>query len=159
MDKKLITDAIQNLQIGNIVLHDCNLTRFKPLPEFREFEFGQQFKLSVQHEKFKATVIGKSPYIFRVLVGLGVRVVNVQDSQPEPLYQIEASFEVDYTMTNDVTDEALHEFAQFNSVHNVWPFWRQFVYSMANQSHLPCPEVPLNASLQSLEDAASQQSM
>ncbi len=157
MDKKLIADASQNLRLGNIVLYNCNLTRFKPLPEAGEF--GQQLKLSIQHEKFEAAVLEQSAHIFRVLVGLGVRIVKVEESQPEPLYQIEATFQVDYAITGDIADEALREFAQFNSVHNVWPFWRQFVYSMANQSALPCPEVPLNASLQSLEDAAIQESV
>jgi preprotein translocase subunit SecB len=93
--------------------------------------------------------------ILRVLVNLGVRVVNLsvpEESEPAPLFQIEATFQLDYAITGQVDSTALNEFSRFNAVQNVWPFWRQYVFSMASQAGLPTPEIPLNTSLQSLEN-------
>lgn len=76
----------------------------------------------------------------------------LRGAEPSPLFQIEAVFQLDYELTGALGQAALDEFARFNAVHNVWPFWRQFVFSMANQAGLPCPEVPLTTSLQGLEN-------
>jgi len=149
MDRALIAEASKHLRLASINLYEGNLKRFEALPE--EGNLGQQFKLGVKAEKLD---LGQSGTVLRVLVELGVRIVNLSvqtEAEPIPLFQIEATFQLDYGLTGEVDQLALNEFAQFNSVHNVWPFWRQYVFSIANQASLPCPEVPLNASLQSLE--------
>ncbi len=87
--------------------------------------------------------------ILRVWVDLGVRVVNLSasvESETAPIFQIEATFQLDYAITGQIDSAALNEFARFYAVHNVWPFWRQYVFSMANQAGLPTPEIPLNTS-------------
>lgn len=153
MDKSLIADASKHLRLGSINLYEGNLKRFEALPETGEL--GQQTKLGVKAEKIDLSISEQSVSILRVLVDLGIRVVNLAvpaETEPKPLYQIEAVFQVDYELTGSIEQDALDEFARFNTVHNVWPFWRQYVFSIANQAGLPCPEVPLNTSLQSLEN-------
>lgn len=153
MDKNLIAEASKHLRLGTINLFEGNLKRFEALPETGEL--GQQTKLSVKADQVDLTDQDASLLILRVLVDLGVRVVNLSvpaESEPAPLFQIEATFQLDYAITGQVDSAALDEFARFNAVHNVWPFWRQYVFSMANQAGLPIPEIPLNTSLQSLEN-------
>jgi preprotein translocase subunit SecB len=140
MDKKLIVQASEKLELLDIVLYESNFKRFTE--SHNQLKLGQQNKLSVRAETGEAIDNENSPInIFRVFVELGIRVNNV--SNQEKLYQVEATFRVDYELKNDVNEEALKEFAHFNAVHNVWPFWRQFVFSTTNQAHLPCPEIPL----------------
>jgi hypothetical protein len=153
MDKSLIAEASKHLRLGSINLYEGNLKRFEALPETGEL--GQQTKLGVKAEKIDLSISEQSVSILRVLVDLGIRVVNLAvpaDTEPKPIYQIEAVFQVDYELTDSIGKEAMNEFARFNTVHNIWPFWRQYVFSIANQAGLPCPEVPLNTSLQSLEN-------
>ncbi|HBA67176.1 MAG TPA: hypothetical protein DCZ48_13550 [Methylococcaceae bacterium] len=93
--------------------------------------------------------------MWRVFVDLGVRVVNLDvadGAEPSPLFQIEACYQVDYELTAPIEQAALDEFTHFNAVHNIWPFWRQYVFSMANQAGLPCPEIPLKMCLQNHDD-------
>ena len=153
MDKSLIAEASKHLRLGSINLYEGNLKRFEALAETGEL--GQQTKLGVKAEKIELSISEQSVSILRVLVDLGIRVVNLAvptETEPKPLYQIEAVFQVDYELTGSIEQDALDEFARFNTVHNVWPFWRQYVFSLASQAGLPCPEVPLNTSLQSLEN-------
>ena len=153
MDKLLIAEASKHLRLRSINLWESNLKRFEPLPETGEL--GQQIKLSVKSDTIGISSIEQPTSTLRVLVDLGIRIVNLSvqaETDPTPLFQIEASFQVDYELTSSVEQAALDEFTRFNAVHNVWPFWRQYVFSAANQAGLPCPEVPLNTSLQSLEN-------
>lgn len=143
MDKALIAQAAEALRLRAIVVYESSLKRFGEIPE--QSELGILNKLAVRGDKAKGIEAGRELAILRVHVDLGVRVVTpVQPGvEPTPLYQIEADFLVDYELTADVSDAALQEFARYNAVHNAWPFWRQFVFSTANQAGLPCPEIPL----------------
>lgn len=144
MDKPLIAQAAQRLKLRGIVLFESNLKRFGEVETASEL--GQQNKLAVRGEKAEAVEDERKFQLFQVYVELGSRLV-ISSLQPEqeatPLFQIEAVFRVDYELTGEVEPDALQEFARFNAVHNVWPFWRQFVFSTANQAGVPCPDVPL----------------
>ncbi|MFO1431463.1 MAG: hypothetical protein U1F76_15185 [Candidatus Competibacteraceae bacterium] len=149
MDKELIAQAAQHLKLRSIVLFECSLQRFGELGEQRTL--GQQNKLSVRCTVGEASEEDRHFHLFRVLVELGVRAVELieQDGQEAPpLFQIEATFQIDYELTSEVEQIALQEFGRYNAVHNAWPFWRQFVFSTANQAGLPCPEIPLRTDLQ-----------
>jgi hypothetical protein len=143
MDKVLIAQAAPHLKLRSILLFECNLKRFGEIGEQKEL--GQQSKLSVRGEVGEASDVDRAFPLFRVFIELGVRIVEpaAEGQEAPPLFQIEAVFQVDYELTGEVEQDALQEFARFNAVHNVWPFWRQFVFSTANQSGLPCPDVPL----------------
>ena len=143
MDKALIAEAAGALRLRTILVYESSLKRFAEIPE--QPELGQQNKLSVRGEKATGIEAGRDVTLLRVHVDLGVRVVTPAHSGVEatPLYQIEADYLVDYELTADASDAALQEFARYNAVHNAWPFWRQFVFSMASQAGLPCPMIPL----------------
>lgn len=153
MDKVLIAEASKYLRLGSIILYEGNLKRFEALPATGEL--GQQTKLGIKSEKIDVSNLDQTISVLRVLVDLGVRIVNLtveEGVEPVELFQIEATYQLDYELTGQVEQAALDEFARFNAVHHVWPFWRQYVFSIANQAGLPCPEIPLNTSLQSLEN-------
>jgi hypothetical protein len=143
MDKQLITQAIDNLNLLDIVLYKSSFERFADI--YDESQLGQQNKLAVKADTVKA-IDNKNNTIdlLSVFVDLGIRVSDVsQNTEPKLIYQIEATFKVDYQLLNNVDETALIEFSRFNAVHTVWSFWRQFVFSTANQAHLPCPDIPL----------------
>ena len=151
MDKSLIFEASKSLRLKTINLYESNLKRFRDLVNSEEL--GQQTKLSIESEVLNISDLEPQNQTFRIYVDLGVRIVstiNNNELDPEPIFQIEAKFQLDYELTGSVEKTALKEFAKYNAVHNVWPFWRQYIFSTANQAGLPCPEVPLNISLQSL---------
>ncbi len=144
MNKELIAQAIDGLNLSDIVLYESSFKRSVDIHS--QVRLGQQNKLAIKAEM--GEVIdneNNTVNFFRVFVELGIRVNNIlsQDDDLELLYQIEATFKIDYELKNAVNEQALKEFAQFNAVHNVWPFWRLFVFSTANQAHLPCPDIPL----------------
>ena len=144
MDKSLIATAIENLNLLDIVLYESNFKRFAEIDS--QANLGQQNKLAVRAEIAQAIDDNNNTInLLSVLVDLGLRINQLADSKDEAqlLYQIEATFKVDYEIKNTIDELALKEFAQFNAVHNVWAFWRQFVFATANQAHLPCPEIPL----------------
>ena len=143
MDKALIAQAAETLRLRCIVVYESSLKRFAEIPE--QSELGQQNKLAVRGEKATGIEAGRDVTLLRVHVDLGVRVVTPAPpgGEPTPIFQIEADFLVDYELTAEVSDAALQEFARYNGVHNAWPFWRQFVFSMASQAGLPCPEIPI----------------
>jgi|GEM_PF-469401 hypothetical protein len=153
MDKSLIAKASKNLRLKSINLYESNLKRFMDLANSEEL--GQQIKLGVNSETLNISGTEQENQTFRVYVDLGVRIVNVSNNnevEPTPIFQIEAVFQLDYELMDTVDQIALEEFARYNAVHNVWPFWRQYVFSTANQAGLPCPEIPLNTSFQSVEN-------
>lgn len=149
MDKTLIAQAAQYLKLRSIVLFECNLKRFRELGEQKTL--GQQTKKSVRGTIGEAAEGERRFQLFRVLIELGVRLVDPQEQEGQkatPLFQVEAIYQVDYELTGEIDQTALNEFAHYNAVHNAWPFWRQFVFSTVNQAGLPCPEIPLLTDLQ-----------
>lgn len=144
MDKELIAQASENLNLSDIVLYESNFKRFADF--HNQNALGQQNKVAIRAEIGEA-IDGENNAVkfLRVFVDLGIRVneLSNRDDEPKLLYQIEATFRIDYEQKNNVSETALIEFAQFNAAHNIWPFWRQFVFSTTNQAHLPCPEIPL----------------
>lgn len=144
MDKELIAQASENLKLLDIVLYESGFKQFANSHD--QAQLGQQNKLAIRAEVGEA-VNNKNSEVnfFRVFVDLGIRVNDISnpDAEPQLLYQIEATFRIDYELTKNVDETALTEFAHCNTVNNIWPFWRQFVFSTTNQAHLPCPEIPL----------------
>ena len=144
MDKKLIAQASEKLNLLDIVLYESSFKQFADSHD--QVQLGQQNKLAVRAEIGEAVNSENSSLNFlRVFVDLGIRVndLSKQNVEPKLLYQIEATFRIDYELKSNVDETVLTEFAHFNAVHNVWPFWRQFVFTTTNQAHLPCPEIPL----------------
>ena len=83
--------------------------------------------------------------IVQFYVGRGLRLIRPagkdgvgEDAEPPIFLEIEAQYLVGYQITNPAaSEEALIAFAQFNAVHNVWPFWCQHIFDLRQRGGLP----------------------
>lgn len=122
----------------------------------------QQSSLGVKAEVGEGEVEGRSIRFLQVTVSLGIRLVAPTERVPDRpvLFYIEAKFAANYEILEEVDAELVTAFSKFNSVHNVWPFWRQHVYDIAQRGYLPSLDVPLfsgkDLSLPRAQKAAAQ---
>lgn len=142
--KKLIREATEGLTLRDIVLLESRLFRDNAPPDVEELEAPQQHKRGV---RFVVGEPGGAEGLTRelhVIVSFGERVVdNANEEDPKVYFGIEADYLVIYDMIAEVSEEALKAFADFNSVHNVWPFWRQHVFDLVAKARLPALQIPL----------------
>jgi hypothetical protein len=60
--------------------------------------------------------------------------------------RINAEFILDYTVDKSpigITDEAATAFGKMTGIYNVWPFWREYVYSTSMRTGFPPVTLPL----------------
>lgn len=146
MDKELIRQAVDSLELVDIYLHSSNIQRFEDISDsFYPDEMFQQDKLNVSAEFLEPPSQDKGMHqLINAKVTFGIRFV-VEDEQKElkTLSEIETSFIAQYIQKNDVPEAAIAEFMSFNVVHNVWPFWREYAFRTSSEAHLPRPIIPL----------------
>lgn len=139
-DKKLIEEATASLKLLDIMLIGSHFSRPEDFPLPGDSQFS----------KLEKRVIGflteehNQQTILMVKLGLGVRLVDHNDN--ERVYtQIEADFLALYLIESTLTDSHFQAFSEFNSLHNVWPFWRQHVFDIVQRGRLPTIDIPLMA--------------
>lgn len=104
-----------------------------------------QSRQTVESELLDAkTEDGQAVKLLRAKVTLGIRVLYVEKDDVEPvvLHGFEATFAVEYLVLRPLNEKQMSEFCEFNCVHNVWPFWRQYVYDTLKSASLPVISVP-----------------
>ncbi len=144
---QLIAHATKNLKLRDIVLENCKFEKPSAMPE-------NQAGLNIVQQDMRGGefLVGEaydekgSPKTLRVKVTLGVRVAT-EEENPKVFVVIEASYVVVYDITGDLDGEHLKAFAEYNVFHNVWPFWRQHVFDVAQRGKLPPIEIPLFAGI------------
>ncbi len=141
MDKDLISQAVDNLELIDIYLHSSSLKRFAEISidQFPE-NMGQQNKLAMEAEFFKSKPKKgtKQTSFISAKVFFGCRYV---DDNKNLLSEIEACFVATYLQHDDVSEAAIEEFVRFNVIHNVWPFWREYAFRVASEANLPKPQI------------------
>lgn len=145
MDKKLISEAIESLELLDIHLYTSSLKRFEDIDNenYPENMF-QQNKVYVNADVLEPESDEDSTRLIIAKVGFGLRfVIENEESEIKNLAEIEACFVAKYHQSKDLSEDAIKEFLKFNAVHNVWPFWREFAFSSASQSKLPTPMISL----------------
>jgi preprotein translocase subunit SecB len=143
--KALLDEAIGALKLRDVMLNECTFKRpHAPPQDTDEIEVRQLTKSNVSF------VVGDWPggdeegaQLLQITVSLGVRVAGMQTENPPVYFEIEADFLVEYGIRGEVSRDALKMFAELNSVHNVWPFWRQHVFDIVGRARLPHLDVPL----------------
>lgn len=143
-EAKLIT-AAQALKLRDIQLFDAIFDRPVQIFDAEHPAALQEHMRGVQYVLGDAQFEdGKSHKIVQFMVHLGTRVVgDVKASEPPVYFRIEAKFLVEYEITGQLDEDKIKAFADFNAVHNVWPFWRQHVYDVVQRSRLPHMDIPL----------------
>ena len=153
----LLREATESLKLRDIFLFECHMKRPSPFPEDPQAEVEQLGRNGVrlvrdqicEGDGADATEIVQ----FYVLLGLRLAAQAEEQSpgkepkdgaEPPIFLEIEAEYLVEYQITNtEVSEDALKAFAQFNAVHNAWPFWRQHIFDLRQRGGLPKIEVPL----------------
>lgn len=151
--RELIKQATEALRLQDITLHQSSLTRPAPFPEQPEVSVEQQARVTVHLERLDAdSPNSETPSLMQCAVHLGTRLVADNDDEasadPVVYVEIQAEYRVTYEITvEDLGEEAMTAFAEFNVIHNVWPFWRQHVFDLVQRGGLPRLEVPLFAGI------------
>lgn len=142
-DGKFPTDY---LQINDLYRWE---SKFERGIEFQsEIHLGHvqlQSRQSVEPEFLDAqTSGGEDIKILRTKVTLGIRATYAGEEGTEPalLHLIEATFAVEYIVLREIDEKQINSFCEFNCIHNVWPFWRQYVYDTLKSASLPVISVP-----------------
>lgn len=143
-ESKVLT-AAKALKLRDIQLFEARFDRPKPVFSTEQPAAHQERMRGVQYVMGDAELEdGKSHKIVQFIVHLGTRVVSdVPNGEPDVYFRIEAKFLVEYEMTSAIDEDAIKAFADFNAVHNAWPFWRQHVYDIVQRSRLPHLDIPL----------------
>ncbi|MEJ1249584.1 hypothetical protein [Denitratimonas tolerans] len=141
--KENLKAATPKLKILDVVLVRSAFTRATEEPT-APGKAWQQHKRGVQYGITDSSE-GNAREL-HVLVQLGTRVLlseAAEGLEGVVQFEIEADFVVRYQIAGGLDESALDVFANFNSVHNVWPFWRQHVYDIVQRARLPHLEIPL----------------
>lgn len=151
--RELIKQATEALRLQDILLHQSSLTRPTPFPDQFEASAEQQARVSVRLERLDPdSASSEEPSLMQCSVHLGTRLVATDDEETDadaPIYvEIQAEYRVTYEITvEDLGEAAMTAFAEFNVIHNVWPFWRQHVFDLIQRGGLPKLGVPLFAGI------------
>jgi hypothetical protein len=145
MDKELIGEAIKSLELIDIHLYSTSIARFEEISSDNYPEgMAQQNKISIKAEFLEREDDSDGSALIHAKVEFGLRFVEEnEESEINTLAEIEACFIVKYQKLQEVSDEAINEFMQFNVVHNAWPFWREHAFRSAAQAKLPTPMISL----------------
>ena len=146
MDAKAVRRAHDKLELRDIVLHTSSLERddgIDPLLYPAAIRQKSEIKVSVDKVSFEDDE-DDTIRILRAYVQLVVFGFDEDDEHEETqaLFTIRAEYRVDYLEARKLTESELDAFTQFNSVHNVWPFWRQHVYETVSKASLPQITIP-----------------
>lgn len=159
MDKQLINTAAKSLALVDIALLEQSLKTNQDdyyLGELKAQDYTQQHMLNVTKTLLSYSNEEREFNTLAVRVKLGVRLVefeggesgkDLQDVEDveggaeeiKRVYaEITADYLAEYLIVGDIPPmEALDEFSNFNAIHNVYPFWREMVFSTAKNARLP----------------------
>jgi hypothetical protein len=65
-----------------------------------------------------------------------------QTAEPDIKAVIEGDFLAEYQFDEKLADDCIHEFADHNVSHHVWPYWREYVSSQSERLRLPRVVLP-----------------
>ena len=148
--EKQVIEATQALKLRDVQLHDCRFERPTSVTAEQTNNARQENMRGVRFVIGDAEIENRSVKILQVLVNLGIRVVaDVSEPEPPVYFVIEAEFMVEYEITGNLDEQAVVTFANFNGVHNAWPFWRQHVYDIVQRARLPHLDIALYGGVKS----------
>ena len=151
MEVQAVRRAQKKLELRDIVLHTSSLDRnddIDPLLYPTRIRQKSNVRVSVDKVSFADTE-GEAIHILRANVQLGVYGFDEdkKGAGAQALFTIRATYRVDYLEAQQLTENELDAFTQFNAVHNVWPFWRQHVCETVSKASLPRVTIPFFSSV------------
>lgn len=154
MAKQLLQSAIEALRIKDVYIKSSTSSladEFEP----KYYTFGdEEIATKNMHIVEQSSTLellenedDRGVKLFRVQIALGVQWVGRrQTDEKNPaetvLAEIEARMIAEYQVMEEVTQEALNEFAINNASFHVWPYWREYLSTQCNRMNLPRLVVP-----------------
>lgn len=158
MANQNLQKAIDCLHISDLYIRDleskCN-DGFDP--KYYEME---GLTVQTKHMVTRSEVVqgDNDVKLFRVFVEVGVKWLAEDESSKDdvnPLALIEAEFIAEYSITDDLEDECLNEFALKNVSYHVWPYWRELLTSQCDRMRLPRLMLPMTQIAQNNDETGS----
>tara|TARA_B100001063_G_scaffold244614_1_gene277817 strand:+ start:265 stop:696 length:432 start_codon:yes stop_codon:yes gene_type:complete len=143
MDNKLIKEATSNLELIDIHLYSSEISRFEDIyQDHYPDDMSQETDVNLSAELAELKNGRKT-----LKVKASLSAIYKQDDRS--LSIIKATFLAVYNIYDDISEEAISEFVRHNSLHNVWPFWREHAYRMSAEAKLPRPHIALQKPISS----------
>ena len=136
-DKKLIRKAIKNLRLLDIVLYESRFSRPNDILDDSREDFNHMTKTVVEFSREDTQTLD----VLVIKICFGVRLTEPKND--DVYVEIEADFLALYEILSPLDKKHMRAFSKFNGVHNVWPFWRQYVFDMVQRGDLPEIDIPL----------------
>ncbi|WP_417760267.1 hypothetical protein [Shewanella sp.] len=144
MDKILISEAIDALELLDVYLYSTSISRFQDITsDSFPKEMKQQNKLSISAEFLEAENDKDEQRVINAKVVLGYRYIVEEEEGEKVLSELEACFIAKYHQSKQICEEAIEEFMKYNVIHNVWPFWREHAFRLSTEANLPKPIISL----------------
>ena len=146
IDNATVRGASSKLELRDIALHTCSLTRDKTVdPNLYPFSVRAKSDVQVAVDQLLFTDEESDEIpILRAYVRFSVAAFKKEDkSSKRQLFKIRAEYRVDYLVLKQLTSLEIKAFGDYNAVHNIWPFWRQHVQQTVSQASLPRITIPL----------------
>lgn len=145
-DQNLLRQAADALRIKDVALYGSRFNQERPLPG-KGIEVEQQ-QMEAWH--YNKTTSGEQDWL-QVLYTFGVRLAEPTDDESgetgDIYYTVEAEFVAHYQIVDgDLSEDAIKVFAEHNAKHNLWPFWREYVFATCQRARISPPEVGLYSS-------------
>lgn len=149
MNRDLIKEASECLAIQDVRLNNSNISvadTFDPLfPAYDSLNI--QFRHGIKsHRVNEVSASGEDGPISQKLVlytyACGIRVVPPVLGA-DVLSEIEADFVAYYLIVKEISDDAIKQFGIYNVGYHVWPYWREYVSSVATRLRLPPLTIPM----------------
>lgn len=143
MDQKLIAEATAAIELIDIHLYTCSLERRDCEFDIFSVKKDQKNSVKVNAEIFEPAEEKEGYFqLLNIKVSLKAELYTQEDHE-NSIYSISACFLAKYLQRYEVSEDALNEFIQYNSLHNVWPFWREHALRTASLADLPRPQINL----------------
>lgn len=144
MNRSLINEALQNLELLDIFLFSSSVSRFSKITDSSYPEkMSQEDKLGISAEFLEIVEKGEDSPKKLVDAKVQLAIKYTVEDNTEVLAEIESCFLARYTLQDGASEEAVDEFMKYNVIHNVWPFWREHVLRISAEARLPRPCIPL----------------
>lgn len=137
-ESNLLAEAAAGLSLSDIALVGSHFSRPEDFPVADSAHFTQLEKRLIGY----VTEERGTQTILLVKLELGVRLVD-NDTNDRVFVQIVADYLAVYMVEATLTEAHFKAFSELNSLHNVWPFWRQHVFDIVQRGHLPTIDIPL----------------
>lgn len=143
-ERSQIQSVAELLKLRDIQLFTARFERPTKAFGTEDGRVRQENMRNVGYVLGEGEIEGTTHQILQIIVSLGTRAVaDTDDEDPSVYVLVEADFLVEYEVTGSPDKDALAAFANYNAVHNVWPFWRHHVFDTVHRARLPHLEVPL----------------